>query len=71
MAIQKYKNLKFDYDQESDVLYAFFDKPEPAMCSEEIEGIVIRRRLCTKEIIGFTIYNYSVRPLFLVNLFKM
>jgi uncharacterized protein YuzE len=61
MDTKKYKNLKFDYDEESDVLYAFFDEPEPAISSEELEGILIRRRPRTKKIVGFTIYNYSLR----------
>jgi uncharacterized protein YuzE len=61
MRTQKHKSLKFDYDRESDVLYAFFDEPEPATCSEEVEGIIMRRRPGTKKIVGFTIYNYSLR----------
>jgi uncharacterized protein YuzE len=61
MSKKDYKKLRFDYDKESDVLYAFWDKPEPAICSEEIEGILIRRRPGTKKVVGFTIYNYSLR----------
>lgn len=58
---KKIKDIKFDYDRELDILYAFLDKPEPAVCSEELEGILIRRKPGTKKVVGFTIYNYSLR----------
>jgi uncharacterized protein YuzE len=51
---------KFDYDQESDVLYAYVNKSRKASCTEECSGIVLRfdikRKLC-----GFTIVDFVKR----------
>lgn len=52
-------NLSFDYDRERDVLYAFKGKPQQAISEETPNGVLIRRAINTKEIVGFTIYNYS------------
>ena len=59
MASSENKNLIFDYDQKRDVLYAFIDHPQAAVCEETDVGVLIRRDPHTKAVIGFTIYNYS------------
>jgi len=56
-----YGKLNYRYDEKSDVLYAFIDKPRPAKCIDEQEGIIIRYDINTKEIVGFTIIDYMHR----------
>ncbi len=53
------QKVSFHYDKKSDVLYAYIDKPRPAICDEEADNIFIRRDPCTDEIVGFTIVGYK------------
>lgn len=49
-----------DYDQEADVLYLNFEKPEPASDSEMTgEDVIIRRQ--GEKVIGLTFLNASKR----------
>lgn len=60
MASAKHEKIvKFDYDKEADVLYAYIGKPRTAYCEETLEGILIRRDPKTNRVVGFTIINYS------------
>lgn len=57
----KKNNVRFDYDSESDVLYLFIDKPQPAY-GESIggaSGIVVRRSFATGEVVGLTIIGFK------------
>jgi uncharacterized protein YuzE len=51
--------VNFKYDEKSDVLYASIGEKKPGISEEPEDGILIRRALGTREIIGFTIINYK------------
>jgi uncharacterized protein YuzE len=54
------QKMWIDYDEEADVLYLSFRRPQHATDSETREdGIIVRRR--GKEIVGLTILNASTR----------
>lgn len=53
--------LKFNYDDEADVLYAFFGKPRAALSEEIDEGVAIRKDPYTNEIVGFVVVDYMKR----------
>lgn len=54
------KKLWTDYDEEADVLYVSFKRPQKATDSEmRDDGIIIRRR--GKEFVGLTILDASTR----------
>ena len=55
------ENLIFNYDNSSDVLYAFIGKPMPAKNIDLDNGVVLRINPSTEETIGFTIVNYMKR----------
>jgi uncharacterized protein YuzE len=59
MALSKSnKYWSFDYDQEADVLYVSFHKPQQATDSEMInDDILIRKR--GDEVVGLTVMNAS------------
>jgi len=53
-------SVNVDYDDEADVLYLSFRKPQHATESAlNEEGIIVRTRV--KEIVGLTILNASTR----------
>ena len=49
-----------NYDKDADILYISFDEPKPA-ASEEIDGVLIRKDLKSKEIVGLTILDLKAR----------
>lgn len=54
------KRMWFDYDDEADVLYISFRRPQGATDSElRDDGVIIRRK--GKEIVGLTILDASAR----------
>jgi uncharacterized protein YuzE len=53
--------ILFDYDNISDVLYTYIDKPRPAATIEPESGIVVRYDPKTQEIVGITIIDYMKR----------
>jgi len=54
------KKLWLDYDEEADVLYVSFRRPQKATDSEmRDDGIIVRKR--GKEIVGLTILDASTR----------
>lgn len=57
--LAQYGNSKFvvDYDEEADVLYVNFGKPQKAETSTQEDGIIKRKK--GKKIIGLTILNAS------------
>ena len=44
-----------NYDQEADVLYISFGPPQPAICIEPEEGLVLRLDPETDQLVGITI----------------
>lgn len=50
--------LKFDYDDENDVLYAYINKPRKAISKELDSGVVIRLDPISKKMVGFTIIDF-------------
>jgi uncharacterized protein YuzE len=57
--IRKDKNLDVDYDEEADVLYISFGKPQPADDSEEVNDVIYRFR--ENELVGITIPSFRNR----------
>jgi uncharacterized protein YuzE len=57
--IRKDKNLDVDYDEEADVLYISFGKPQPADDSEEVDDVIYRFR--ENELVGITIPSLKRR----------
>jgi len=55
------KELNFDYDQESDVLYCSFGRPVRAIGHEIAEGVVIRVDETTNKVVGITLTDFSRR----------
>jgi uncharacterized protein YuzE len=53
--------LVFKYDKESDVLYAYINRPEKAISIEKGNGILIRKNPDDMSITGFTIIDYKKR----------
>ena len=51
--------MNYDYDEGSDVLYAFIGEPTEAIFEEIANGILLRRHIDTNELCGFTIIDYS------------
>jgi len=57
--IPKDKALDIEYDEEADVLYISFGKPQPADESEETDDVIYRFR--ENELAGITIPSFKVR----------
>ncbi len=55
------KRITFQYDQEGDVLYAFFGKPKESVYDAVGGGVYIRKDPHTKKPIGFMIIDYGRR----------
>jgi uncharacterized protein YuzE len=51
--------LDIDYDQDADVLYISFGKPQPADDSEEVNDVIYRFR--KNELVGITIPSFRLR----------
>ena len=59
--LPKKENLDWEYDEEADVLYISVKKPQNALGIDAGEGIVIRYREDTKEVVGLTIIGFKDR----------
>ena len=57
--IAKDRGLDIDYDEEADVLYISFGKPQPADDSEEVNDVIYRFR--ENELIGITVPSFKLR----------
>lgn len=55
------ENLDWEYDEDADVLYISVKKPQKALGIDAGEGIVIRYREDTKEVVGLTIIGFKDR----------
>lgn len=59
--LQKKENLDWDYDEEADVLYISVKKPQKAVGLDVGEGIIVRYREDTKEVVGLTVLGFKER----------
>ncbi len=59
MAKQKIDQLTVSYDKDADVLYITEGKPREAIGQMMDDGIIVRRDSKTKEIVGFTIVDFT------------
>ena len=59
--LQKKENLDWDYDDEADVLYISVTKPQEALGVDIGEGIIVRYREDTGEVVGLTIIGFRQR----------
>ena len=59
MAKQKVDQLTVSYDKDADVLYITEGKPRQAISEIMDEGVIIRRDPKTKEVVGFTIIDFT------------
>jgi len=57
------EHINWDYDEEADVLYLSIDKPQMALGIDMGDGIIIRYKEKTKEIVGLTIIGFKQRAL--------
>jgi len=51
------RTMWIDYDEEADVLYISFEKPQNATDSEMINDIIVHRR--RREVVGVTVLHAS------------
>lgn len=50
-----------NYDKEDDILYLSLGKPTPSITNEIEDGILVRKDIKTKKVIGVTILDYKYR----------
>jgi uncharacterized protein YuzE len=55
------KDLGLSYDPQADVLYCSYGPPREAVSEETSRGIIIRRDPETREVVGFTVLDFSRR----------
>lgn len=53
------KKISISYDKEADVMYMSFGEPVKAEAEEIEEGIFARYHPKSKELVGFTVLNFS------------
>lgn len=53
--------IRYDYDEEEDVLYLSIGEPKPSITEETEEGILIRKDIQTGKLTGVTILDYKDR----------
>ncbi len=54
-------DLKMKYDREADVLYCSFGDPQPALSVEQANGVIVRVKPDTNEVVGITIVDFFKR----------
>ena len=59
--LEKKENIDWDYDEEADVLYLSITKPQKAIGVDVGDGIIVRYREDTNEIVGLTIIGFKER----------
>ena len=60
---EKKERLNWEYDEEADVLYISTGKPEKALGLDVGEGVIIRYKEKTGEVVGLTIIGVKQRGL--------
>jgi uncharacterized protein YuzE len=61
--LEKKKNLNWDYDEEADVLYISIGKPVKAAGLDVGEGVIVRYKEDSGELVGLTIIGVKQRSL--------
>ncbi len=61
--LEKPDSLRWDYDEEADVLYLSIGEPKPAVGVDIGEGVVVRYDETEKQIIGITLTGLRARVL--------
>lgn len=61
--LDKRENLDWEYDEEADVLYISIGEPEEVIGIDIGEGIIVRYRENTGEVVGLTIVGFKERLL--------
>jgi len=59
MVKQKIDQLTVSYDKDADVLYITEGKPREAIGEMMDDGVIVRRDSKTRDIIGFTIIDFT------------
>ena len=59
MVKQKNDQLSVSYDKDADVLYITEGKPRKAVGEMMDNGVIVRRDPKTKEVVGFTIVDFT------------
>jgi len=59
--LQRKENIDWDYDDGADVLYISIAKPQEALGMDVGEGIIVRYREDTGEVVGLTIIGFRER----------
>lgn len=57
------ETLKWDYDEEDDVLYLSIGDPQPAIGIDIGEGVILRYNETEKSVVGLTIIGLRARLL--------
>ena len=61
--LDKRENLNWEYDEEADVLYISVGKPQKALGLDLGDGVIVRYREDTAEVVGITIIGMKERSL--------
>lgn len=61
--LEKKENLNWEYDEEADVLYIGIGEPVEALGLDVGEGVIVRYREDTAEVVGITIIGVKQRSL--------
>ncbi|MDP2937332.1 MAG: DUF2283 domain-containing protein [Dehalococcoidia bacterium] len=61
--LDRNENLRWEYDEEADVLYISIGEPVPALGLDVGEGVIVRYREETGEVVGLTIIGVRERTL--------
>ncbi len=56
-------SLRWEYDEEADVLYISVGKPRPAVGVDIGDGVIVRYDGKKKEVVGLTIIGFRARTL--------
>lgn len=59
--LEKAETLKWDYDEDADVLYLSIGAPQPAVGIDIGEGVVLRYNEREKGVVGLTIIGLRAR----------
>jgi uncharacterized protein YuzE len=61
--LEKPTSIKWDYDEEADVLYLSMGEPKPALGIDVGEGVVLRYDETRREVVGLTLIGLRARLL--------
>lgn len=61
--LERKENLSWEYDEEADVLYISIGEPAQALGLDVGEGVIVRYREETGEVIGLTIIGMRERAI--------